>query len=195
MERGMNTPHSYHSALNLQSALPVWNGVLEKIYTSPGQDYWGKQGAGRFQNGINSLEEVECVAGMGLRGDRYFGFKPDYKGQVTFLDSEVVEEVRILFKLPMLPASIFRRNLIVRGINLSEWMGKRFLFQGIEFEGSQQCKPCHWMNRVIADGAQEFLRANFRGGLRAKICSSGILRVAPGQSEIANPNVNPEDSP
>ena len=27
---------------------------------------------------------VECVAGRGIRGDRYFDFKNDYKGQITF---------------------------------------------------------------------------------------------------------------
>ena len=167
------------SAENLISFdnLPVWNAKLLHIFISSGHDYWGKHGEGRLQHGITEISEVECVAGKGLRGDRYFGYKPDFKGQVTFFNSAVFEEVKQKFKLPKLPASIFRRNLIIDGVNLEDWMGKRFRFQGIEFEGSQECKPCHWMDRAIADGGEDFLKGKFRGGLRAKILTDGILRV------------------
>lgn len=156
---------------------PELQARLLAIYISPGHDYWGKQGEGRLQNGISSVAEVECVAGKGLRGDRYFAYRPDFKGQVTFFSREIVEEVRARFKLPKLPASIFRRNLIIEGADLAQWMGKHFLFQGIEFEGCQECKPCDWMNRVIAPGGEDFLKGKFRGGLRAKIITSGTLRV------------------
>ncbi|MES2657960.1 MAG: MOSC domain-containing protein [Verrucomicrobiota bacterium] len=156
---------------------PAWQAELVAIYISPGHDYWGKHGEGRLQNGILTPKEVECVAGQGLRGDRYFSYRRDYKGQVTFFSAEVVDEVREHFQLRKLPASVFRRNLIVRGVNLAEWMGKRFRFQGVEFEGAQECRPCHWMDRVIAPGGEDFLKSGFRGGLRAKVISSGFLRV------------------
>jgi len=147
------------------------------IYISSGHDYWGRQGEGRLQNGISSVQQVECVEGMGLRGDRYFNYKPDYKGQVTFFSAEIVDEVRRHFKLPRLPASVFRRNLIVEGVDLQFWKGRRFQLQGVEFEGSQECSPCHWMDRVIAEGAENFLKGKFRGGLRAKVTTSGTLHV------------------
>lgn len=158
-------------------ALPVWPAELRHIFISPGHDYWGKRGEGRLQHGITELREIECVAGSGLRGDRYFAYRPDFKGQVTFFDMNVVEDVRYQFKLPQLPASVFRRNLIVQGVDLSEWLGKRFMFQGVEFEGCQECKPCHWMDRVVDEGTEQFLKKDFRGGLRAKIRTSGVLRV------------------
>ena len=161
-----------------ESQATDWEGVrLEKIYISPGHDYWGRQGHGRLQHGIQKVGEVECVAGMGLRGDRYFGYRECYTGQVTFFEQEVVEEIRATFKLPKLPSSVFRRNLIVRGVRLKEWNGRRFNFQGIEFEGSQECRPCHWMSRVVEEGTEAFMKENFRGGLRAKVITSGILRV------------------
>jgi hypothetical protein len=169
--------HATMAGENL-SGVPVWDARLLKIYISGGHDYWGKHGEGRLQNGIDELTEDECVAGMGLRGDRYFGYKPDYKGQVTFFDADTVREVRQLFKLPKLPASVFRRNLIVEGVNLAQWKGKRFRFQNVEFEGSQECTPCHWMDRAVAAGTEDFLKGKFRGGLRAKILTSGILRVS-----------------
>lgn len=150
---------------------------LVHIFTSPGHDYWGQKGEGRLQNGVRSQDTVGCVAGKGLVGDRYFGYRENFKGQVTFFDLETVEAVRENFKLPKLPASVFRRNLLVRGVNLKEYLGRRFTFQGVEFEGAQECKPCHWMDRVVDEGAEDFLKKNFGGGLRAKVLSSGTLQL------------------
>ncbi len=162
---------------NEEVSLPVMEAELKHIFTSPGHDYWGRKGEGRLQNGTRELKEVECVAGQGLVGDRYFGYRKDFKGQVTFFDMAVVEAVRETFNLPRLPASVFRRNLVVAGVDLQEWLGRRFVFQGIEFEGSQECRPCHWMDRVVDAGAESFLKKNFGGGLRAKILSTGTLSV------------------
>ena len=157
--------------------VPAWQAELLEIWISPGNDFRGHHGMGRGDHGIQSVAEVECVAGMGLRGDRYFGYKPDFKGQVTFFDAGAVDAVREHFARPDLSSSVFRRNLIVRGVDLSAWVGRHFCFQGIEFEASEECKPCDWMDVAVAPGAEEFLRTRFRGGLRARILSNGTLKV------------------
>ncbi len=161
----------------LRAETPEWHAELVEIWISSGNDFRGHHGMERGNHEIESLAEVECVAGMGLRGDRYFGYKPDFKGQVTFFDAAAVDAVRETFKQPDLSAGIFRRNIIVRGIDLASWVGKRFRFQGVEFEGSEECKPCYWMDEALAPGTEEFLKTHFRGGLRARILSSGMLRV------------------
>ncbi len=166
--------------------LPEWNARLVHIFTSPGHDYWGRKGEGRLQNGTREQESVECVAGKGLVGDRYFGYREDFKGQVTFFDLATVEAIRAKFNLPKLPASVFRRNLVVEGEDLWKWKGRRFRFQGIEFEGAQECKPCHWMDRVIDNGAEDFMKISFRGGLRARILTSGSLVRSGGKTEVAD---------
>ncbi len=158
-------------------ALPAWDAQLLAIFISGGHDYWGRRGEGRLQHGIESVRSVEAVADRGLMGDRYFDSKPGHKGQVTFFDADVVEAVREKFRLPQLPASVFRRNLIVRGVRLADWLGRRFVFQGVVFEGSQECTPCHWMDRSVDDGTQAFLAEHFRGGLRARVVMGGTLRV------------------
>ncbi len=157
--------------------IPAAGCTLREIYISHGHDYWGRQGAGRMQHGIQQLDEVECVAGRGLRGDRYFDYRADFKGQVTFFDAAVVAEIRAKFNVPKLPASVFRRNLIVEGADLRSWLGRRFRLQGIDFEGAQECKPCQWMDRVVEPGTLDFMKAGFRGGLRARILTSGTLKV------------------
>ena len=157
--------------------LPEWQAELLEIWISRGNDFRGRHEIGRLDHGIDGVAAVECVAGMGLRGDRYFGYKPDFKGQVTFFDVAVVHAVQERFSKPDLPSSVFRRNLIVSGVNLAEWAGKRFRFRGIDFEAIEECRPCYWMDEVVAPGTEEFLKSNFRGGLRAKILSDGMLRV------------------
>ena len=157
--------------------IPEWQAELLEIWISEGNDFRGRHELGRLNHGIRGVQEVECVAGMGLRGDRYFGYKPDFKGQVTFFDADAVQAVRDRFSQPELSSSLFRRNLIVRGVDLAEWVGKRFRFQGVEFEASEECKPCYWMDEAVAPGAEEFLKTNFRGGLRARILSDGVLRI------------------
>lgn len=157
--------------------VPEWQAELLEIWISPGNDFRGHHGGPRGDHGIERVDEVECIAGMGLKGDRYFGYKPDFKGQVTFFDADAVEAVREQFNRPDLSSGEFRRNLIVRGVDLSMWVGKRFLFQGVEFEGSEECKPCYWMDEVVAPGVEEFLKSRFRGGLRARILGDGIMRI------------------
>ncbi len=159
-------------------AVPEWAAELLEIWISPGNDFRGHHGMARGEHGICQVAEVECVAGLGLRGDRYFGYQPDFKGQVTFFDGAAVQAVRDQFGCPELSSGEFRRNLIVGGVDLADWVGKRFRFQGIEFEGSEECKPCHWMNQAVAPGAEEFLKTRFRGGLRARILTDGVLRVS-----------------
>jgi molybdopterin synthase catalytic subunit len=157
--------------------IPEWQAELLEIWISEGNDFRGRHELGRLEHSIRGVSEVECVAGMGLRGDRYFGYKPDFKGQVTFFDADAVQAVRDRFSRPEISSSLFRRNLIVRGVDLAEWVGKRFRFQGVEFEASEECKPCYWMEEAVAPGAEEFLKADFRGGLRARILSDGVLSV------------------
>jgi molybdopterin synthase catalytic subunit/MOSC domain-containing protein YiiM len=158
-------------------AAEEWQARLEAIFISPGHDFRGRHGLGREEHPVASVAEVECVAGLGLRGDRYFGHKPDFKGQVTFFDAAVVDRIRREFSRPDLPAEAFRRNLIVRGVALADWVGRRFRFQGVEFEGSEECKPCYWMDQAVAPGVEEALIGGCRGGLRARILSDGVLRV------------------
>ena len=119
-------------------------------------------------------ERVECVAGKGLVGDRFFGYKEDYLGQVTFFEQEVYERLCEQFQIADLPPSVFRRNLITKGIDLNTLIGQEFEVQGVRFLGTQESAPCHWMNQAFAEGAEKAMKGH--GGLRAKILSDGVLR-------------------
>jgi MOSC domain-containing protein YiiM len=117
---------------------------------------------------------IECVSGRGIRGDRYFDFKNDYKGQITFFSQEVFDELRSALQIRDCSPALVRRNVITSSIDLNELIGQDFEIQGGRFHGMEECRPCYWMNRAITPGAEEFLKG--RGGLRAKILSDGELR-------------------
>ena len=79
--------------------------------------------------------------------------------------------------MPALLPSAFRRNILTEGLDLNALIGRRSTLGGIEFEGTDESRPCHWMNHIIASGAEDWLRG--QGGLRAKVLSDGGLRVGP----------------
>jgi MOSC domain-containing protein YiiM len=72
------------------------------------------------------------------------------------------------------PPSIFRRNIITKGVDLNTLIGKEFEIQGMRFLGTTECAPCYWMDQAFAVGAEEAMKGH--GGLRAKVLSSGVLR-------------------
>ena len=118
---------------------------------------------------------IECVASRGIRGDRYFDFKDDYKGQITFFSLDVFDELCAALELhDDASPTAARRNVITRGVDLNEFIDKEFEIQGVRFYGMQECAPCYWMDGAFAQGAKDFLKG--RGGLRAKILADGKLR-------------------
>ena len=149
------------------------NIEIKSIYISQGHDFVGRHGKGRLDHGIKEVDSVECVAGKGLVGDRYFDHKEDFKGQITFFDHAVYEKIKQDFNLPDLEPWVFRRNVIVAGVDLNSLTGQHFSIQGIEFEGSEESRPCYWMNEAVAEGVEAALKGC--GGLRARILSSGTL--------------------
>ena len=45
--------------------------------------------------------------------------------------------------------SVFRRNVITRGVDLDSLIGREFEVQGVRFLGVESCKPCHWMDQAF----------------------------------------------
>ena len=151
------------------------------IYLSGDHDFVGHHGKPRGKNPVLIPPEAECVAGQGLRGDRYFGFKENYKGQVTFFDQAVHDTVQIEFGITAEPY-LYRRNILISGIDLNQLIGQSFAIDGIRFSGVQECSPCYWMDEAVAPGTEKFLEG--RGGLRARILRGGILKTGRRKLEV-----------
>ena len=149
--------------------------TLEHIFVSPGHNFFGHHGQPAGRNPLIELSEVECVAGCGLRGDRFFSYREDYKGQVTLFAAEVFAELCATLRLgaEASPGTL-RRNLVVRGGDLNTLIGREFELQGVRLAGTEECRPCYWMDQVLAPGAEAWLRS--RGGVRCRVLSNGWLR-------------------
>jgi MOSC domain-containing protein YiiM len=144
------------------------------LYISSGHNFVGHHGREPDQYPAIEVPSIECVAGRGIRGDRYFDFKDDYKGQITFFSLDVFDELCGALAVQDCPPELVRRNVFTRDVDLNTLIDQDFEVQGVRFHGTQECKPCYWMDRAIAPGAEEFLKG--RGGLRARILSDGTLR-------------------
>jgi MOSC domain-containing protein YiiM len=153
---------------------------IKHLFVSPGHNFFGHHGQPAGEHPMIERAEIRCVAGRGIEGDRFFDFKSDYKGQVTFFANEVYEQLCAEFGVWDKPSSVFRRNIITAGADLSALIGREFEIQGVRFFGTAECAPCEWMNVAFAPGAEEWLKG--RGGLRAKILTDGVLRAAPVDS-------------
>lgn len=151
--------------------------MIEALYISPGHNYFGHHGKSAGGNPMLSVPEVECVAGLGLKGDRFFGHKDNYKGQATFFAGEVYDSLCSGLNVHDKEPSVFRRNIVTRGIDLNGLIGKTFEIQGVRFAADSECSPCYWMNQAFGPGAETLLKG--QGGLRARILTGGTLRCGP----------------
>lgn len=144
------------------------------LYISPEHNFFGHHGQPPGDAPMIEVDSAQCVAGKGIVGDRFFDHKEDYKGQITFFAEEIHEKLARQLGVKDASTSVFRRNVITRGIDLNTLIGREFEVQGVRFFGSEECKPCYWMDTAFAPGAEVAMKGN--GGLRVRVLSDGVLR-------------------
>lgn len=168
-----------------RASCPIYELMkVEKIYISPGHNFYGRWGKGADNHETVALDQVNCVAGKGLEGDRFFDYEKYDKGQITFFAREVFESMCQALNVHDKGTEVVRRNVIVSGQDLNELVGKHFSLQGIEFEGVEECAPCKWMDEAFAPGAMHFLKG--KGGLRCRIVTDGMLHIDNKSKESRN---------
>lgn len=150
---------------------------LIHIFISPEHNYFGHHGQPPGKAPLIRQERAEVVAGKGIVGDRFFGWKEDYAGQVTFFSLEAHDALCAQLGIRDRGPDVYRRNLIVSGADLNALIGREFELQGLRFLGMAEAKPCYWMNEAFGPGAEEALRGH--GGLRARVLTGGSLACEP----------------
>ena len=148
---------------------------VRHLYISPGHNFFGHNGRPAGEHPAIEVPQIDCVAGHGIKGDRFFDYRYQYKGQITFFSFEVFHDLCRALAVANVPPSAVRRNVITAGVDLKALIGQEFEVQGVRFKGVEECRPCYWMDQAIAPGAETFLKG--RGGLRAQILSDGSLRT------------------
>jgi len=135
---------------------------------------------------VRSVPLVEALAGRGLEGDRYAQPR-NHRGpdnEVTLIEIEHIEAFTAATNLAMTPA-MPRRNIVTRGVRLNGLVGKRFRVGDAEFEGVELCEPCKVFARLTHREVLGFFAG--KGGLRARIVKTGVVRVGDGIEATACP--------
>ncbi|MDQ2919975.1 MAG: molybdenum cofactor biosysynthesis protein [Verrucomicrobiota bacterium] len=153
--------------------------MIKRLFISPGHDYFGHHGRASDNYPLQEVDRVECVAGQGIRGDRFYDFEKDYKGQITFFAQEIFDRLRSDFPGVDKSPGVLRRNVVLSGVDLHSLIGKEFSLQGVRFRGTAHCKPCYWLDEAFAPGTKQAIIND--GGLRAQILTNGCLTTGPAE--------------
>jgi MOSC domain-containing protein YiiM len=153
---------------------------IQRLYVSPGHNFFGRHGLPAGEHATSEVASVQCRAGWGIEGDRFYGYRPDYKGQITFFSDDVFVALQHELGVPALSPGVLRRNVLIAGVDLNTIIGWKFSVGGVTFEGTGEARPCHWMDHAVAPGAEEWLKG--RGGLRARVLSDGAVKT--GATEL-----------
>lgn len=143
--------------------------TVERILSSPAHNYFTRP---RFEPGDTASVDhlsVPLQSGRGIAGDRF----EHSRYPITLFSREVADLIEEAHGRSI-DAALFRRNIVVSGINLSELVGVRFRLGGVLFEGVGHCAPCLWMDAAIGKGTYALMRG--RGGLRAGVVEGGLLQ-------------------
>lgn len=140
---------------------------------------------------MQNVSEAELIAARGMTGDRYGnkaaaqqnGLEPAQ--EVTLIEAEALEAAQRDCELELSHAES-RRNLLTAGVPLNHLVGRQFSVGPVVLEGIELCEPCKHLERLTGKKAVKALL--HRGGLRARIVQSGVVRVGdailPSDSEI-----------
>ena len=124
---------------------------------------------------IEKVNNVEVVAGKGIKGDRNYHDNNEAKKQITLIESESIDYYNQKFNTNFSYLDL-RRNLITKNIQLNELVGKKLSIGQIDIQVHDLCRPCNYLQEILGKDniIKEFLR---RGGLRCEILISGNIKV------------------
>ena len=124
---------------------------------------------------IEEVSSIEVLANKGVVGDRHFDEYNDPYNRLTLIEAENIDYYNTKFGLDI-PYKDFRRNVVTKGIQLNDLVGKKIKIGNVEVEGIDLCRPCRHLTEVLNQDniLKEFLR---RGGLRCQILTSSQINI------------------
>ncbi len=124
---------------------------------------------------IEKVNNVEVVAGKGIKGDRNYHDYNEARKQITLIESESIDYYNKKFNTNFSYLDL-RRNLVTKDIRLNDLIGKKLSIGQIDIRVHDLCRPCNYLQEILGKDniIKEFLR---RGGLRCEILISGNIKV------------------
>lgn len=121
---------------------------------------------------MQPVAEARLDVGQGLLGDHYRGRSK--KRQVTLLQWEHLAVLESLLGKPVYPEQL-RRNLIIRGVNLTSLKHQRFQLGSALLEMTGLCHPCSRMENELGSGGYNAMRNH--GGITAQVLKAGWIKT------------------
>jgi len=128
---------------------------------------------------MTEVKEIHVVASCGIDGDRYFrdtasGKTESPSSQITLIESEALEALKREYEVELAPEES-RRNVLTQGVPLNHLVNREFQVGDAVLKGIRLCEPCDHLEGMTRSGIKKGLI--HRGGLRAQILNSGIIKV------------------
>ena len=127
---------------------------------------------------IQDVSSVEVISNKGIVNDRYFKNNNEKDIQITLIESENIDYFNEKSKTNI-PYIDFRRNIITKGINLNELVGKEILIGKVRMKGHRLCDPCKYLQNKLKEknSFNTLAYLQNKGGLRCEILSDGRIFV------------------
>ncbi|MGO1693020.1 MAG: MOSC domain-containing protein [Marinobacter sp.] len=123
---------------------------------------------------MKALNNVMISRGTGLEGDRFKG-RETSKRQVTLIQKEHLYVIAACLHREAISPDVFRRNIVVSGLNLLALKGKTFRIGGVVLEYTGLCHPCSKMETTLGPGGYNATRGH--GGITARVVEGGELAL------------------
>jgi MOSC domain-containing protein YiiM len=120
------------------------------------------------------------VTGAGLVGDRARAGKR----AVTLIQAEHLAVIAALAGLDAVDPAELRRNIVVSGLNLAAFRGKRLRIGSAVIELTVPCHPCSKMEAFLGHGAYTAMRGH--GGMCASVVSGGEVAAGGAVLPVAD---------
>lgn len=147
---------------SLLNTLPQ-SGRVEWIGIRPARD-----------QAMQTLDRVVVTPGQGLDGDRFSG-RATSKRQVTLIQYEHLPVIAACLQREAIGPEVFRRNLVVSGLNLLALKDKVFRVGDVVLEYTGLCHPCSKMEKALGPGAYNAMRGH--GGITTRVLEGGELAL------------------
>jgi len=126
------------------------------------------------------VERARFLPGRGPEGDRKFRpegqstYEPGDGRDITLVEAEAIEALATETGIELGPGEP-RRNVVTRGVDLNDLVGKPFRVGDLRCVGVELCEPCTHLESLTQPGVLRGLV--HRGGLRADVVEAAEIAV------------------
>jgi MOSC domain-containing protein YiiM len=120
------------------------------------------------------LKEIQAQIG-GLLNDHSNKGNSDSRRQVTLLQHEHLQAAASFLGVNEIDPSLVRRNIVVKGLNLNSFAGRKFAIGEAILEMTGFCPPCQKMEENLGQGGYNAMRGH--GGITCKVLKEGKISI------------------